>query len=148
MKKIAVLAMLIILISACKKKGCTDALAENYSTEAKKDDGTCTYAQTKFIGTFNTNQTCYYGGDTTFSMSVTEGPSKAEIVINNFGNFDVSVKATVAGGNISFKEDIAGITYEGTGYIVGNTLTINYEVCETYYYPCSDPEICSLTGTK
>ncbi len=29
--------------TSCKKKGCTDPLANNYSEEAKKDDGSCTY---------------------------------------------------------------------------------------------------------
>lgn len=28
---------------SCKKKGCTDPTANNYSEEAKKDDGSCTY---------------------------------------------------------------------------------------------------------
>ena len=30
-------------ISSCKKKGCTDASAANYSEEAKKDDESCVY---------------------------------------------------------------------------------------------------------
>ena len=31
-------------LSSCKKKGCTDPTATNYSDKAKKDDGTCEYA--------------------------------------------------------------------------------------------------------
>jgi len=30
-------------LAACKKKGCTDPTADNYSEKAKKDDGSCTY---------------------------------------------------------------------------------------------------------
>lgn len=30
-------------MTSCKKKGCTDPLATNYSAEAKKSDGSCTY---------------------------------------------------------------------------------------------------------
>jgi hypothetical protein len=29
---------------SCKKKGCTDATATNYNSEAKKDDNSCKYA--------------------------------------------------------------------------------------------------------
>lgn len=36
-------ALTIGLATSCKKKGCTDPTAENYSQEAEKDDGSCTY---------------------------------------------------------------------------------------------------------
>lgn len=35
----------IFFVSSCEKKGCTDSLALNYSSEAEKDDGSCVYAQ-------------------------------------------------------------------------------------------------------
>jgi hypothetical protein len=45
--KLTYFSLLIVLtglsFSSCKKKGCTDPLADNYSEEAKKDDGTCTF---------------------------------------------------------------------------------------------------------
>lgn len=31
-------------LNSCNKKGCTDPLADNYSEEAKKDDGSCTFS--------------------------------------------------------------------------------------------------------
>lgn len=37
---------LLLVGTACKKKGCTDPAAENYNSSAKKDDGSCTYAPT------------------------------------------------------------------------------------------------------
>jgi hypothetical protein len=40
-------------LNACKKKGCTNSSAENYSTEAKKDDGSCTFKGNAVIW-FNT----------------------------------------------------------------------------------------------
>ncbi|TXI88285.1 MAG: VWA domain-containing protein [Crocinitomicaceae bacterium] len=39
------LLLLPIVISSCKKEGCTDESAINYSSKAKVDNGTCEYAQ-------------------------------------------------------------------------------------------------------
>ncbi len=140
--------LLIIGTASCKKKGCTDPLAENHDTEAEKDDETCTYLSDKLVGTYSVNQVCYYGGTTTYTMTVIVGSNKGEIILQNLNN-EVDVKATISGTNFTFKEDKAGITYEGSGYLVGTTgITINLEICETYYYPCTDPESCTLTCTK
>lgn len=138
----------VMAFASCKKEGCTDMLAENYDNQAKDDDGSCTYARTKFMGTYSVSQDCVFDGTSSFSMSVSDGPNADEILINNFGNQGFSIRAKVSGGNISFKEEYTGVTYEGTGYIAGNTFTINYEACETFYYPCSEPESCTMTGTK
>lgn len=35
--------MVLLSMSSCKKEGCTDQLALNYNSEAKKDDGSCKY---------------------------------------------------------------------------------------------------------
>lgn len=35
----------VSLLSSCKKEGCTDSTALNFNDKAKKDDGSCTYAQ-------------------------------------------------------------------------------------------------------
>jgi len=39
------LASSLVLITSCKKTGCTDSTALNYSEEAKKDDGSCITVQ-------------------------------------------------------------------------------------------------------
>ena len=46
MKNTRTLLTILLVVSAlssCKKEGCTDASATNYSEDAKKDDNSCTY---------------------------------------------------------------------------------------------------------
>jgi len=46
MKKIILILAgitLVVSFNSCKKKGCTDELAANYSSEAEKDDGSCIF---------------------------------------------------------------------------------------------------------
>jgi hypothetical protein len=44
MKKILLITSAItILLTSCKKEGCTDETALNYNSEAKKDDGSCVF---------------------------------------------------------------------------------------------------------
>ncbi len=50
---------------SCKKEGCTDELALNYSDSAKKDDGTCKYADV------NNESTIYISGNITSNTTWT-----------------------------------------------------------------------------
>ena len=47
MKKLLLLLAIPVALSltGCKKEGCTDMFATNYSDAAKKDDGSCTYKE-------------------------------------------------------------------------------------------------------
>lgn len=38
-----------VLLGSCKKKGCTDSTATNYSQKAKKDDGSCIYSNPSVV---------------------------------------------------------------------------------------------------
>lgn len=54
LKKISIAFIVITncsLLLSCRKQGCTDENAFNYSTEAKKDDGSCTYPTSVTITT-------------------------------------------------------------------------------------------------
>jgi hypothetical protein len=60
----AAMATVTLTLVSCKKEGCTDPTALNYSSEAKKDDGTCTHEEPStpsvpahvLIGTSTTTQ--------------------------------------------------------------------------------------------
>ena len=71
-KKIIVFTAAATLMIACKKEGCTDESAINYSAEAKKDDGSCNYEEsadyevpsTYAFNDGNGNSTVSYSGQT------------------------------------------------------------------------------------
>lgn len=144
-----IIGVLGISAFSCKKKGCTDSLAENYETKAKKDDGSCSYAMTKFLGSYTVNQDCE-GDLASYTLTITEGPHKDEVMLNNLqiDGFNVNVRAKVSGGNITFNEEQQEVVFYGSGYLTGNSITINYNACEAFYYPCSDPYSCTILGSK
>ena len=39
-----------LILGSCKKKGCTDPSATNYNSEAKKDNGSCTFSSPSYKG--------------------------------------------------------------------------------------------------
>ncbi len=80
-KKILLVTVLSLglAVTSCKKKGCTDPAATNYSEKAKKDDGSCTYDNTnanatEFITSGNTVTVIDHGegvGNKTFTADKT-----------------------------------------------------------------------------
>jgi hypothetical protein len=120
------LSIVLGTVTSCNRKGCTDTIAENYSSKSKKDDGTCVYATEKFVGTYNVTRNC--GGATeTFSMTVSKSSSnKTQIIISNFGNSGDNMTAAVSESGITFNQQLSGISVSGSGSISGNNLTINY----------------------
>ncbi|NOQ73157.1 MAG: DUF4856 domain-containing protein [Crocinitomix sp.] len=114
MKNVSFLLILIATaaIVSCKKKGCTDETASNYSEEAKKDDGSCTYPELAIPSTYNFtddagNNTVSYGGQeerlnqleemTTYMKSGTAATLNAAILTAMFENTDDN-----ASGNFTF----------------------------------------------
>ena len=57
----------LVTLSCSKKEGCTDTIATNFSTDAEKDDGSCTYATitTNTVTTTATDSTTTGGGTNT-----------------------------------------------------------------------------------
>jgi hypothetical protein len=103
------------LVTACKKKGCIDEKATNYSSEAKKDDGSCVYAEDPTLAiptTYNfkdasSNNTVSHGGQTdrlnqlgemtTYMKSGTAAVISADNLKDMFANTGDN-----GGGNFSF----------------------------------------------
>ncbi|MCE3296118.1 MAG: hypothetical protein K0R65_1832 [Crocinitomicaceae bacterium] len=65
----------VLSMVSCKKEGCTDPNATNYSEEAKKDDGSCTYDESDFEEVTVNGQT-YTKISGTITESVTLSASK------------------------------------------------------------------------
>ena len=87
--------MVILLVSSCSKKGCTDPMSLAYNIDASKDDGSCTYPEnSKKTLVFNSTGTwCQYCGDwgKTFSDDLTNDfPSDVQIITLH-ANDDFSV---------------------------------------------------------
>ena len=49
-KLVFLLAIISIAMVSCKKEGCTNPLATNYNSDAKKDDGSCIYPEEEETG--------------------------------------------------------------------------------------------------
>jgi hypothetical protein len=97
----------------------------------------------KFLGAYQVNENCS-SGNYNYSMTVIESAISEEgIVLQNIGDFDVNLNATVNGDNISLNDTKDGVTITGTGSISGNTLTIVYTA--TY---AGTTDNCTATGIK
>jgi len=132
-KTFAIASMFIFGVSSlqsCAKKGCTDPTADNFDSEAEKDDETCEDPRPKFVGSYNVTE----AGSVTYSLNIsTSSSSERGIILStNFGFPGVAafnLNATVSQATMTMaSQTAAGATIQGSGNIAGNTLTINYSI--------------------
>jgi len=141
MKKIAILtATLLLSLISCNKKGCTDELANNYEEDAKKDDASCTYNWDQYLGTYSGESGECSTPDGMHTVTITKGPTKDEMIISNFADLGIDIRATIDGNEFSYSQTQEGVGYQGTGYIVDGEITVNAFFCEGYNWPdeCDD----------
>lgn len=141
----ALLGALILFTPACDTDNCKDVDCGTNGTcfEGVCDcdagyeigtDGKCdTEMRAKFVGTYNTSESCDGTATGTFSNSITNsGVNVSSIIISNFGDSGLNVTATVDGTDVTVPAttlNVGGTAYEvtGSGSISGSTLTINYQ---------------------
>ena len=101
-------AVLALGATSCKKKGCIDSNANNYNSEAKKDDGTCAYPVIIMSGSGTSGDISGGGGSASASQTFTQNTPLLD--------WDMDINASTGSFNLTVK-DAGGTT------VVNRTLT-------------------------
>jgi len=124
---LAVVAICFGLFS-CGKRGCTDPRAKNYEKRAERDDNSCLYASSAFVGEYAVTDTTYSGyGDTIYQnydmRVVVSQDSLHKLKISNFLNLRSSKNT-----NLIHDASVKGSRfYVSTGFGLINGLEIDVD---------------------
>lgn len=157
-KFLLVVALSSTVLTSCKEDDpCEGVSCLNGGTCA---NGTCdcdagfegsdcgTQMRTKFIAAYSVTESCTSGNFSYDISIVTSASGVSNVIINNFGGYGITATGTVNGKTLTIPNataDVQGVSvsYQGTGQINGNILTMNYSVSAG---GTSDP--CTATCTK
>jgi hypothetical protein len=125
---------LTALTFSCKKEGCTNPAATNYSAEAKKDDGSCILPEPDprdaYVGSYLVTDSLFLFGafsqEITYVLQVTTGGTASDtIYLNNLWNDGSNYLALMAGNNFSMPtQQVSGPYYaSGSGNFTNNIIT-------------------------
>jgi hypothetical protein len=133
---LSIAAVLICTTLSCKKEGCTDATATNYNSEAKKDDGSCTYPpvvdpRDAFLGNYSVIDSGFGGGTTfveavTYTLSLTtNGTASDTIYLNNLSNNGKNYFSILSGSTFTIpsQTEAGPYTLYGSGSFSGSQIT-------------------------
>lgn len=114
-------------------------------------EGKCTVMwQTKFVGTYNTAESCDGTATGNYSNTVSAGADNFKLVISNFGDSGLNMVADITASNeINIPVtnlSVGGTTYQvsGSGTISGTVMTITYTAKENGVTQFT----CTMTMTK
>lgn len=126
----------LIAFVGCKKKGCTNSLAINYNSEAKKDDGTCVYPEPvpddrePYLGNYLVTDSLFmfgtYDTQTTYTLNVSTGGTVSDtIYLNNLWDDGINYFAILSGLNFSIpSQQVSGPYYaSGSGNFTNDVIT-------------------------
>jgi hypothetical protein len=143
MNKVRLVLSLAILGSValvgCKKKGCMDEAAANYSADAKKDDGTCNYKPVITIvganpATVSVGAEYTDGGATAFVKNegnVTVTSDLSQVNTSSVGSFNVTYTASNANGTTTATR-LVNVVLGQSSYL-GNYTTV--QECTITQFP-------------
>ena len=117
LKFLGLLSLLLLMTFGCAKEGCTNLDASNYNSEAKKDDGSCTYE----------GSIVFWYGESTATNLVADGSTSltytfdGAIVGSTAANvYDVTVPDCGADGSITVVKNLG----------LSNSKSFNYTITD------------------
>lgn len=97
-----------------------------------------------FLGTYTVSDACT-SGNYAYTITITaDSKKRRDIIIDNFGDFGIGVKATVSGNNLEMDDIQLGTSFSGSGTRdEAGGLSISYAVESV-----TINDTCNLTATK
>lgn len=136
MKQLSLLVFVCLFSLSCKKekKGCTDAEAINFNSEATSDDGTCTYQRDVYIGVYDAIKTCgIFTSDSGMVFQISRSDEAANrILLEEFpetgafvyANVDLSNVNQIIIPNQTIENALDVSQVSGTGTLNGSALSL------------------------